>query len=172
MPDPIPHTAVGSTVGESKREIRTAMRTLRRDLIDREERSRRVVDRLLELEQVRSAAHLMTYTALVGEVDTGVLVVWAGEHGVQVAVPEDGVDPEWPDVVIVPGTAFTRHGDRIGQGGGWYDRFLVGCRSDATTIGVGFSPQVCASLPTEPHDVVLDYVVTDESTHRGVDDEG
>ena len=59
-----------------------------------------------------------------------------------VAVPEDDVDPAWPDVVIVPGLAFTSTGRRLGQGGGWYDRFLVGVRDDCVTVGVCFHEQL------------------------------
>jgi 5-formyltetrahydrofolate cyclo-ligase len=64
-------------------------------------------------------------------------------------------------VVIVPGLAFTVRGDRLGQGGGWYDRFLIGTRSECTTIGVGFDLQLVERLPVEPHDVPLDAVVTE-----------
>ena len=77
------------------------------------------------------------------------------------AVPEDDVDPGWPDVVVVPGLAFAPDGQRLGQGGGWYDRFLIGVRDDCETIGVCFREQLVDELPTAPHDVAVDRVVTD-----------
>ena len=84
-------------------------------------------------------------------------------EGKTVALPEDDPppDPATVDVVIVPGLAFTVAGDRLGQGGGWYDRFLPRTRPGCTTIGVGFEPQLVESIPTEPHDVRLDVVITD-----------
>jgi 5-formyltetrahydrofolate cyclo-ligase len=81
-----------------------------------------------------------------------------------VVLPEDDPppDPGAVEVVIVPGTAFTAAGDRLGQGGGWYDRFLPRLRVGATTIGVCFAPQLVAELPVESHDVQLDLVITDD----------
>ena len=63
--------------------------------------------------------------------------------------------------MIVPGLAFTRRGDRLGQGGGWYDRVLAGVRDDCVTIGVAFAPQLVDELPVEPHDRPVDLVVTE-----------
>jgi 5-formyltetrahydrofolate cyclo-ligase len=104
----------------------------------------------------------MAFTSLAGEPDTTELLAACAAAGKQTAVPEDDPDPTWPDVVVVPGLAFTAGGDRLGQGGGWYDRFLAGRRADCVTIGVGFREQLVESLPTEPHDVRLDHVVVDE----------
>ena len=137
------------------------MRALRRALPDRPERSARIAQHLVALDAVRNARTLLAYDTIEGEVHTAALVAWCLDHGIAVAMPEDEVDPTWPDVVIVPGTAFTVDGDRLGQGGGWYDRFLPGRRDDALTIGIGFEPQIVDSLPTEPHDVRLDCVVTE-----------
>ena len=61
----------------------------------------------------------------------------------------------------IASVAFTAGGDRLGQGGGWYDRFLPHVRSNCTTIGVCFEPQLVDMLPLEPHDVRLDHVVSD-----------
>ena len=65
------------------------------------------------------------------------------------------------DVVVVPGLAFTADGRRLGQGGGHYDRFLPRLRAGCVTIGAAFAEQLVDDLPTEPHDVRLDLVVTD-----------
>lgn len=146
----------------SKRDLRARMRRLRRDLPDRAERSARIVEHLTNLESVTSAARLMLYDAVVGEVDLAELVTWCSDRGVLVAMPEHDVVAAWADVIIVPGTAFTACGERLGQGGGWYDRFLPGRRRDAVTIGVCFAPQLLEAVPVEDHDVVLDFVVTDE----------
>ena len=62
------------------------------------------------------------------------------------------------DLIIVPAIAFTKDGNRLGQGGGYYDRLLK--KTDAVTVGVGYDFQLFADLPVEPHDCRLDYVVT------------
>jgi 5-formyltetrahydrofolate cyclo-ligase len=68
--------------------------------------------------------------------------------------------------VIVPGLAFTAAGERLGQGGGWYDRFLAHVRDDCVTVGVCFTDQVLDRVPTEAHDVRVDHVVTDAGVLR------
>ncbi len=69
------------------------------------------------------------------------------------------------DALIVPGVAFTRSGERLGRGGGHYDRLLV--RSvGAVSIGVAFDIQVVAEIPTEPHDRRVDIVATPNEIWR------
>jgi len=142
--------------------LRDSMRRMRRDLPDRERRSALVAEHLVALPAVGAATRVMAYTAVVGEVDPAPAVAWLLARGAEVKMPEDDVSPEWPDVIIVPGTAFSRAGHRLGQGGGWYDRFLPGRRPDAVTIGVGFAPQLVDDVPTEAHDVELDCIVTED----------
>ena len=60
-----------------------------------------------------------------------------------------------PDVTIVPGVAFTLIGQRLGQGGGYYDRYLA--QHLATyKVGVCFTEQLAETLPFEGHDVLMD----------------
>ena len=67
-------------------------------------------------------------------------------------------DPAILDLIIVPGVAFDRHGNRCGRGKGFYDRFLA--KTQATTIAVCFDCQLVDELPVEPHDVPAHYVVS------------
>ncbi len=62
------------------------------------------------------------------------------------------------DLVIVPGVAFTLAGGRLGHGKAYYDRFLP--RTRAFTVGACFDEQVVDELPLEPHDVLLDLVIS------------
>jgi len=149
-------------LAESKRDLRARMRIVRRGLPDRPVRSQRIVEHLTGLEVMTGAERVLLYGAIVGEVDLAGVVTWCARRGSATAVPEDDVDADWPDVIVVPGTAFTARGERLGQGGGWYDRFLPGRRADAVTIGVCFAPQLVDRLPVEDHDVLLDCVVTDD----------
>ena len=68
------------------------------------------------------------------------------------------------DLVIVPGVAFTKEGNRLGYGGGYYDRFLKG--KDIPTIGICFESQIVESLPTEEHDIEVDFVQTEENIYK------
>lgn len=64
-----------------------------------------------------------------------------------------------PDVLIVPVVAFSPEGDRLGQGGGHYDRWLAR-HPAARTIGLAWDGQCCSEIPTEPHDRRLSAIVT------------
>jgi 5-formyltetrahydrofolate cyclo-ligase len=68
------------------------------------------------------------------------------------------------DVFIVPGVAFARDGRRLGRGAGYYDSTLSLRNSRAQTIGVAFECNVVSAVPTEPHDVRVDFLATE----RGV----
>ncbi|MEP0191174.1 MAG: 5-formyltetrahydrofolate cyclo-ligase [Erythrobacter sp.] len=64
-----------------------------------------------------------------------------------------------PDLLFVPLVGFTVSGERLGQGGGHYDRWLT-AHPPRLAIGLAWDVQLCDSLPLEPHDVPLDTVVT------------
>jgi len=72
------------------------------------------------------------------------------------------VAPEKIDLVLVPGLAFDWHGNRIGFGKGYYDRFLPQLRKDAWVVGVAFACQVFEQIPAEAHDYRMSLLVTEE----------
>ena len=69
-----------------------------------------------------------------------------------------------PDIMLVPLAAFDRQGHRIGYGAGHYDFTLAHLRKAKaiTAIGVGFAVQEIRAVPALPHDVALDYVLTEK----------
>ena len=148
-------------VMSDKHELRLQMREMRRELTDRPQLSTRIWERLTAMDELRRGRSIMLFATIPGEPEVADLLAWCAAEGKEIAVPEDDVDPSWADVVIVPGLAFTSAGERLGQGGGWYDKFLSNVRPSCTTIGVGFGQQLVESIPTESHDVTLDYIVTD-----------
>jgi 5-formyltetrahydrofolate cyclo-ligase len=153
----------------AKADLRTQMRGVRRSVDDAAGRSERIWATVRQLPAMRSATTVMVFASVPGEPDTAPFVTWCRSHGKVVVMPEEAPEPTGPDVVVVPGIAFATDGHRLGQGGGWYDRFLAAVRDDCVTIGVAFAPQIVTELPVEPHDVVLDVVVTDEGVVRGIE---
>lgn len=144
------------------------MRELRLALDDRGDRSLLLWSHVRVEPAVRAARHVMAYDAIEGEPDSAPFIEWCRQLGKLVVVPQAHAAADVPaeplsfDVVIVPGLAFTRAGERLGQGGAWYDRLLHEVRPDCLAIGVAFAPQLVDHLPTEPHDVRVHVVVTDE----------
>ena len=69
-----------------------------------------------------------------------------------------------PDVMLVPLAAFDRQGHRIGYGAGHYDFTLEHLRKAKAIIAIGtaFSVQEIKAVPAQPHDVALDYVLTEK----------
>jgi len=66
------------------------------------------------------------------------------------------------DVLIVPSVAFTEHGDRLGQGGGYYDRVLGDPAFRGVSIGLAFAIQIVAELPSDSWDKRVDWIATEE----------
>ncbi|MEM7779963.1 MAG: 5-formyltetrahydrofolate cyclo-ligase [Pseudomonadota bacterium] len=64
-----------------------------------------------------------------------------------------------PDVVFVPLVGFTERFERLGQGGGHYDRWL-GEHPTTFAIGLAWDVQLVEALPIEPHDVRMDAIIT------------
>ena len=77
--------------------------------------------------------------------------------GENTAVPAQKID-----LVIVPGVAFDLHGDRVGHGLGYYDRFLTSARK-AKKIALAFDFQVVnEKIVCESHDVTVDEIITEK----------
>jgi 5-formyltetrahydrofolate cyclo-ligase len=75
-----------------------------------------------------------------------------------------------PDVLLVPLLAFDRFGNRIGYGGGYYDRTLRGLwtRKKIITIGLAYAAQEEDSVPVSDGDFRLDAVVTEKGVRAAV----
>lgn len=67
------------------------------------------------------------------------------------------------DLVLAPGLLFDRQGRRMGQGGGYYDRFLAGYRG--YVCGIAFEAQVVRALPAMPHDMPMDALATERGIY-------
>jgi 5-formyltetrahydrofolate cyclo-ligase len=72
------------------------------------------------------------------------------------------------ELAIIPGTGFDLKGNRLGYGGGYYDRLLsmesrelAGVEHHIPTIALAFEEQVGETIPAEPHDIKVDMIITD-----------
>lgn len=74
---------------------------------------------------------------------------------------ERTVSPETLDLVVMPGVAFDRRGNRIGYGKGYFDRLLEKLNADCTKVALAFDCQIVPEIPIEVHDVPVDYLVTE-----------
>lgn len=63
------------------------------------------------------------------------------------------------DIIFVPGLLFTKDGNRLGKGGGWYDRFLSQIK--CYKVGVCFKEQIVEDIPQAFYDILMDYIVSD-----------
>jgi len=82
-----------------------------------------------------------------------------GPYGVLEPVVEKHIGLEELDVVVVPGVAFDKDGNRLGRGKGCYDRFLNELPRDTATFGLAFDFQILPSLPIHAHDVGVHKVL-------------
>ena len=72
-----------------------------------------------------------------------------------------------PDTLLVPLVGFDPGGHRLGYGGGYYDRTLAALMPKPFTIGVGFELGRLASVRPQPHDIPMDFIVTEAGLFAG-----
>ena len=160
-----------------------------------EEKSRRITELLTALPEYEDADRIMAYADYNHEVITRYIIEQSWKDGKEVAVPkvfgkdmvfyrltdfsqlesgyfgipepkEDGETVSWEDAMMVmPGVAFDENCNRVGYGGGFYDRFLEK-HPGIRRVAVGFSFQILSEVPTEPTDIRPQVIVTEEKIYR------
>lgn len=87
----------------------------------------------------------------------------AGPYGIPEPPPGNIIQPDEIDFVITPARAADHDGARMGRGGGCYDRFFMMPGFRAYRCAVAFQKQVFVKIPREPHDVLMQAIVTESS---------
>lgn len=171
-----------------KKELRAHIKSLKK-LHTKEQLQEQSGIILAKLEQhpaFRKAAVVMIYSALPDEVQTQSFIEkWRDEKRIilPTVVGDDIIPVELTsttgfavgdfnilepqnkpyegsfDLIVVPGVAFDRNGNRIGRGRGYYDRFL--CQHpNVKRIGICFDFQLVDEVPTEPNDISMDEIIS------------
>ncbi|MGA9159573.1 MAG: 5-formyltetrahydrofolate cyclo-ligase [Actinomycetota bacterium] len=157
---------------------------------DRAAHSVAIADRLVALDEAELAVTVLAFWSFGSEVETAPLIDRLRSKGKTVALPriegDDVVPVEYTpgspmaettfgamepsggrilgagelDLVVVPGVAFDRSCNRIGYGGGFYDR-LLGRTREGSAVAVAFGLQVVDEVPSGPTDRRVDALVTE-----------
>lgn len=174
---------------ELRKQIRIAKKGL--TLEEKILRSRPIMQKVAELPQFKEAETILLYWSMDDEVQTHEFVdQWYGQKrillpcvdgddlllrqytgreclkageqfGIGEPTGEVFSELEKIDMIVVPGVAFDHHNNRMGRGRGFYDRMLKNT-PNAFKVGVAFDFQVMEQIPTEPFDVAMNQVITED----------
>lgn len=75
------------------------------------------------------------------------------------------VNPLEIDLVIVPGAGFDLQGNRLGYGGGYYDRFFGRLKASVPKVALGFECQIIGQVPVDEHDVKMTKLITEKMVY-------
>lgn len=175
---------------ELRRLIRAQKRAMTQAQI--EKASRELGEKLAKCPQYAAAKTIYGYMPYNQEVRTVPMLERALAEGKQVAVPKvygdtmkfilvtdltqmaasnmgipepvaDGPIADDPNaMVLMPGLAFTAKGDRMGYGGGYYDKFLA-AEPNHPTVALCYDFQLVDFIPTDAYDIPVDLVLTGET---------
>ncbi len=77
------------------------------------------------------------------------------------------ISPENIDLCIIPGIAFDHHGNRLGFGAGYYDRYLPRVNPSAKRIALAYECQLYhGTLPTDAYDLPMQYILTEKEMYQ------
>ncbi len=152
--------------------------------------------RILSLPEYNEASVVFCFVGTSGEIDTGALIDTMLDEGKTVCVPlcsdkgtmtarkisgrdelsagkygipeppadAETIPPSQIDLAVVPCVTCNKIGQRLGHGGGYYDRYLQG--QDINCVLVCREETMTAAVPTEPHDIRFDTVVSERRVYR------
>ena len=76
------------------------------------------------------------------------------------------VEPSEIDLVIIPGSGFDLQGNRLGYGGGFYDRFFMHLNPSTPRVALSFECQVIAQVPVDKHDAKMTMLITENQVYK------
>jgi 5-formyltetrahydrofolate cyclo-ligase len=85
------------------------------------------------------------------------------DFGVVMKSPKKDAKTVNPHALVIPGRAFTKNGERLGRGKGYYDKYLASY--SGKKIGLCFEEQILDEIPTEKHDINMDIIITDKNIY-------
>ena len=158
-----------------------------------EEWSHQITDQVLKISEFVKAKHILAYADYNHEVMTRYIIEEAWKAGKEVAVPKvvgkdmvfyrltdfSQLEPgyfgipepvrgeivKWEDALMVmPGVAFDPENNRVGYGGGFYDKYLKK-HPNLHAIAIAFELQMYRKLPFEEHDIKPEKVVTEKQSY-------
>lgn len=91
------------------------------------------------------------------------------ENSMGILEPKDDtncIDKENIDLIIVPGAVFDLEGNRIGYGGGYYDRFLSNIKDKRNKVVLAYDLQIVDNIKAEEHDIKVDYIITNSRINK------
>lgn len=173
---------------EIRREVRRRIAEIGQE--SRELAAEKIFSKIEQLDTFRNARCIALFAAMKDEVPTDVALRRWRDMGKDIIVPRvEGdimcfydYDPERMqvgafgieepmgdiereakdiDLMIVPARAFTLSGERLGRGGGFYDKYMSLNGFRAAKIGIAFKCQIFDTLPCDKHDIRVDKVVTE-----------
>jgi len=83
-----------------------------------------------------------------------------GAYGIPMPL---GTEVMIPDLLLIPLVGFDSRAYRLGYGGGYFDRFLGELHMKPITIGIGYDLMQVDTIRPQPHDVPMDFIVTDSA---------
>lgn len=78
----------------------------------------------------------------------------------------DYINKEKIDLIIVPGVVFDLQGNRIGYGGGYYDRYLEDIKAIRNKVVLAYDFQIVDFIDAENHDIKFDYIITNKKISK------
>ncbi len=155
--------------------------------------SKRILDDLKKNSMYRNARNIACYFSIDSEVNTEPIISDILDSGKKLSLPritdgdldfrevqtlieleagefgicepnEDCKKSDTFDVIIVPVIGITETGIRLGYGKGFYDKFLE--NNSATTIALTYEKQIIKAIPSEKHDVKMQWIISEERTFK------
>jgi 5-formyltetrahydrofolate cyclo-ligase len=171
-----------------KKEIRKELISKRKQLTAEEvvTKSSLICNKIIDSELYQKSSVIYCYSAINNEVNLSELIEHAFIHNKAVALPrvennemsfhiiksfdelkagyynilepQKKIPAPQADLIIVPAVAFTKDGNRLGYGGGFYDRYLE--KNNIYSIGVCYDFQILEQIPTMKHDKKINKIIS------------
>ena len=158
--------------------------------IDRKNKDEKIFQKLSDLKEFKNAKSIFTYVSWFTEVDTKIFISHIFEKNKEIYVPKIDLKNQLIevykinsfddlkkgtynilepvkgkcdkinfDMIIIPGLGFDKNNNRLGRGGGYFDKFLKIAKG--IKVGLCYKEQLIGCVPTFPHDIKMDMIITD-----------